>query len=475
MLVRAQDWIVGRPRTFWVSLAAMLVVCGSAGLSVIDPRLPFGILCIVVGVVCALEQPMIGVALLIAGRVTSTGASAWVRIWKFNIDLFEPSLLLALGALLVHAALHHRKVWVDAPWRTPVALFLGWQLLGLLWSTNLTEGVKEVAGTCILFATTMAILAYIRELADIRTLLTVWVGASLLVALASALGLASTSSSFEMAQGSRASGFGQHPNWFSMNLMYSVLVSYGMGLIERSTWRRVAWIVAGTVILIAQMQSGSRGGTGALIIGGAICTLFEPRLRRLAFVIAPIVGLVVAVVIGLGIGDSANAFARIFVEGGITLGKGVRVSNWEACWHMFVDTWGVGIGPGGYEDLLVHYDTWLAESQYRYPHGIFWGILAHQGAIGVALWLWFLGVVARMGLDLLRWTRNERLADRDDLRVVAWAMIATLIGYFAWSWVEFSYEDKPFWEYLGLFTALWEVGRRRAIAAEADAPALAAA
>jgi O-antigen ligase len=469
LIARAQDWLIDRPRTFWVAIAAIVVVCASAGLSIVDPRLPFGILCIVVGVVAALEQPLIGVALLIAGRVTSTGASAWVRIWKFNIDLFEPSLLLALGALFVHAALHRRRMWVDAPWRTPVAVFLIWQVIGLLWSTNLTEGAKEVVGTCILFATTLAILAYIRELPDIRVLLTVWVAASLLVAMASVLGLASTKSSFEMAQGSRASGFGQHPNWFSMNLMYSVLISYGMGIIEKRTLYRLAWIVAGTIIFIAQMQSGSRGGTGSLIIGGGICMLFEPRLRRLALIIAPIVGIIVAVVIGFGIGDSANAFARIFVEGGITMGKGVRLSNWEACWHMFVDTWGRGIGPGGYEGLLVHYDTWLSESQYRYPHGIFWGILAHQGVAGVILWAWFLVVVARMGLDLLRWTRIEGLVDREDLRVVAWAMIATLVGYFAWSWVEFSYEDKPFWEYLGLFTALWEVGRRRYLALQPPA------
>lgn len=459
-----REWLIDRPRTFWVGLAAAAIVLLGAATSVVDPRLPFGLLCVVVGVIAALERPLLGVALLIAGRVTSTGASAWVRIWKFNVDLFEPSLLLALGALLVHAAIHRRRIWVDAPWRAPVALFLGWQVLGLLWTSDLADGAKDVVGTCILFATTLAILAYIRELPDIRALIAVWVGASLVVACASVLGLAGTSSGFEMAQGSRASGFGQHPNWFSMNLMYAVLVSYGMGLVERRTWLRLAWIAAGTFIFVAQMQSGSRGGTGALIIGGGICALFEPRLRRLALLVAPVVALVVAVVIGLGIGDSANAFARIFVEGGVTLGKGVRVSNWEVCGQMFVDTWGRGIGPGGYETLLVRYDTWLAESQYRYPHGIFWGILAHEGAVGVVLWAYFLVVVGRMGLDLLRWTRIEGLADREDLRVVAWAMIATLIGYFAWSWVEFSYDDKPFWEYLGLFTAVWEVGRRRAVA-----------
>lgn len=39
--------------------------------------------------------------------------------------------------------------------------------------------------------------------------------------------------------------------------------------------------------------------------------------------------------------------------------------------------------------------------------------------------------------------------------VLAWTMPAALLGYFAWSWVEFTLTEKPFWEFLALYTALY--------------------
>jgi hypothetical protein len=427
----------------------------------VDYRLPLVLGMTVAGVAVAIERPLLGIGLLIAGRLTSTGANAWIRIGKINIDLFEPSLLLALGSLFIYGAIHHKKIFVDAPWRTPVLAFVGLQAVSFVWSSNKTECVQEIIATCILLATTLAILAFIRGLEDIRTLIIVWVGVSLVVSLASALGLAATESEFEMAQGSRASGFGQHPNWFSMNLMFSVLMAFGMGIIDATRWRKLAWFAAGTFIFIAQMESGSRGGTGALMIGGGICVLTEPRLRRLAMIIGPILTLVIGTVLLLDIGDAANAFGRIFNEDASVFGKSVRFSNWYVCWQMLLDTWGLGIGGGGYEDLLAHYDWWLFNSQYKYPHGIFWGMMAHHGVLGILVWGWFISRIGRMCREMLSWTRREGLRDGKDLRMLMWCFVATMFGYFAWSFFEFLYDDKPFWEYLGLFTALWVVIQQR--------------
>ena len=35
-----------------------------------------------------------------------------------------------------------------------------------------------------------------------------------------------------------------------------------------------------------------------------------------------------------------------------------------------------------------------------------------------------------------------------------WAMPTAMVGYFAWTFVEFEYAEKPFWEFLAMFTAL---------------------
>jgi hypothetical protein len=38
--------------------------------------------------------------------------------------------------------------------------------------------------------------------------------------------------------------------------------------------------------------------------------------------------------------------------------------------------------------------------------------------------------------------------------VYAWTMPAAMLGYFAWSCLEVTLNEKPFWEWLALYTAL---------------------
>jgi O-antigen ligase len=455
-------------RTTYVVAVLLGLHAMAAVLFLVDFRLPFALLIMAIAGFVGVEMPLAGVAMLVAGRLTSTGANAWVRIGKVNLDLFEPSLMLALGALFVHAGIHKKRVFVEAPWRGLVVAFLAFQAASLLWSSNPEECVQEVIATGVLLATTLAILAFVRTWDDLRRLLYVWIAASMFIAVASFLGLAaSEESAFEMAQGSRESGFGQHPNWFAMNLMYAVLVSFGLVLTEKAGWRKALFALCGLFVFFAQMQSGSRGGTGSILIGAGIVSMLDPRFRKLALLSAPVAAAVIGAVIYLDIGDAANAFARIFVEGSAeVLGKSVRVSNWEVCFQMFFETWGLGIGGGGYEDLLGKYDAWLASSQYRYPHGIFWGMIAHYGVVGVTLYGLFVLTVARMGFDMLRWTKGSendpKKRDLYDYRVLALCMMGSMMGYWAWSFVEFMYDDKPFWEFLGLYTALWRIVKDRA-------------
>ena len=120
----------------------------------LDMRLPVALLAAVIGVLVAVKNPLAGVALVLAGRLTSTGANAWVRIGSINLDLFEPALLLALGALLVHTMAKRDLHIPDAPWRMPVLVFLAYQIVSLTWTTSFTEAIQEVIAPHILLTTT---------------------------------------------------------------------------------------------------------------------------------------------------------------------------------------------------------------------------------------------------------------------------------------------------------------------------------
>ena len=130
--------------------------------------------------------------------------------------------------------------------------------------------------------------------------------------------------------------------------------------------------------------------------------------------------------------------------------------NWTVCVRGMLDTYGVGIGPGGYIDILQQYNDWLYHSVYRYPHGIFWGEMVHGGVVGILLLIAQVGAVAAMARETIRLTKGT------EAEVLAWSMPASMLGYFSWSFVEFSYDEKPFWEWLALYTALYLVARNAA-------------
>jgi hypothetical protein len=152
--------------------------------------------------------------------------------------------------------------------------------------------------------------------------------------------------------------------------------------------------------------------------------------------------------------DSSKALTRI--GSNLSLEQNYRQLNWLTCLQMFWDTSGLGIGAGGYSTLLPDYNSYVANSLYDYPHGIFWQTIAHYGVAGILIMGWLMASVLGMARDLIRISKGT------EMEIFAWTMPASMLGYFAWSFVEFTINDKPFWEFLALYTALYLVAKRMA-------------
>ena len=100
----------------------------------------------------------------------------------------------------------------------PVLALLGFQFLS--WSGHRQRRIlsAEFLATIVLIATTSVIVHVVDSWEHFRVLIWVWLGTSLFVALASITGVVTgyeSQAQFEMAQGAREGGFGQHPNWFA--------------------------------------------------------------------------------------------------------------------------------------------------------------------------------------------------------------------------------------------------------------------
>lgn len=405
-----------------------------------------------------LDRPVWGVGLMLASRLISTGTTAFFTIGKMSIGLFEPVLLLGLISLGIRAIFSGKRLWRWWPWQRWYLAHVAWTFLGLTWCVKSSDGLKDMITLAIVFSTVSVTVAFVETWEDLKQMLWFWIGTcvfiGMLATLGDTLGLTDYSAQWKAAEGGRETGLGQQPNWFSMNLSFVVQSTAAFALVQKRAELRWGLLAASVFIFYAMMTSGSRGGAYAFLIGCFIVS-FGSAIFRKWFLRAAVVGvLVVGAVVATGAGELASGINRILENMDVLFARDIRGMNWTVCMRLLYDTGGLGIGPGGYIDKLQQYNDWLYHSVYRYPHGIFWGEMAHGGIVGMVVLFATVGSVALMARKTIQYTKGT------EAEVLAWAMPASMAGYFAWSFVEFSYDEKPFWEWLGLYTALHLIAKR---------------
>ena len=422
-----------------------------------DWRLSAGAVFGIALVAVVLDRPVLGIALLLMARLMDTSQNAFIRIGHTAIGTFEIFLLIALSAFAVHVFRHRRTLLLSWPWLPGLAAFVLWVLVSLAWSADRSDGLSEVVSLGVVIADTILILSFVREPRHFTLVIHAWLLACVLIGVYSlgsdALGIASTGPWKAAAGGGRETGLGQQPNWYAMNLSFIIHTAFGMALVQRRAWMRWLLVAAGLFVFFNMLRSGSRGAIYSIIIGGGLTALAMPLFRKWFFRFLVVVAVLFVAATTLDWGSTSQALNRIVLSVGRTWST-YRAQNWQVCVQMFLDTWGRGVGAGGYLALLERYNWFIYNSDYHYPHGIFWGLLAHHGVVGLGIFTWIAATILRMGRELTRWTRGSAL------EVFAWTMPATMIGYAAWSFVEFEYNEKPFWEFLALFTALYLMVKR---------------
>ncbi len=439
-----------------VVLAAQIVLLA---LFVVDWRLPIVLAAGFVVATILLDRPVWAVGGMLAARLLSTGTTSFFTIGKISIGLFEPVLLLALVALGLRAVFSGMALWRPWPWQPVFLAVMGWNVVGLAWCTKMSDGAKEVVTLGVILGTSSVVIAFLRTWEHVKLAIWAWIGTcvaiGILAIFGDALGLTDYGSQWQAsASGGRETGLGQQPNWFAMNLMFVVHTCAAFALVQKRAVLRWGLLLATVFVFFAMMTSGSRGGAYSIVIGGMLVALGQPLFRKwfLRFAGA---GVFVFGLAAMGdLGDIGKGLNRISSNVDVLFTRDIRGLNWAACIGMFRDSNMLGIGPGGYIDNLQKYSDWLYHSVYRYPHGIFWGQLAHGGLVGVLLLVALVVVIARMAAQTIRDCRGT------EAEVLAWAMPASMAGYFAWSFVEFSLDEKPFWEWLAVYTALHLVARR---------------
>ena len=190
--------------------------------------------------------------------------------------------------------------------------------------------------------------------------------------------------------GSQISAFGGGPNIFSRVTVLGFIALVGLIALNKLP---VTALVAGPVMLVATVVSGSRGGMLAGLV--SICVL-APLARRLRpfQVVAGLALLVTCMVLVYQRFEDTvervinGRIVELTLQQGYTSGRG---DLFGSAWHLFLDHLFVGAGLRGFAEDYGQ--------GFTYPHNLFLLVAAEGGLVGLTI---LLVVLVTLALHVLR-------------------------------------------------------------------------
>ena len=444
----------GQRALLWLGIAllqALFVV-----LLLIEPMLALALISGILGFVLALRYPVIAAVAVMAARLAAN-RSLSLKVGPMFLGVFEPLYVMAFVAILLRTVQSRRNLLQAFPaWQLMAGLVV-WIAIALTWSANLAEGLVVLIRITYEVGLVWMLASMLRTPERFQGAIWTWLIVGSVIGVAGVVAGSGGGAdaiygdvAFQsMSAGGRYGGLGQHPNWFGMSMAFGINPAFAMAYAERNRWRRILLVLIALTLLIAAMSTGSRGAVWGTGVGSLFLALNSSRLRRFLYRYWFVIALVFAGGLLIGAGPLTSAFYRVLTRGIDTFWQGnTRFSNWAACVGMFTETFGLGIGTGGYTTVLPRFNERLLLSDSAYPHGIGWEVLAHWGAVGLGLLVTIGIVVAKRYHAAVKAVRGTQL----EFWLIG--MAAAVVGYWAHSLVEFHLIDKPFWAFFGVSLAL---------------------
>ncbi len=319
-------------------------------------------------------------------------------------------ILSACGVYWARVVTTRRLVHPRLSTGLPVLLFLGLTAASVFWSPYRNQSLQWMM-VCLSYAGLLYLLAaFIGQWEDVATLRTGLVALALVQAIWAFA---------QVAQGEmpRPSGTFFNPNFLAGYLATTSVLLLAF-LCYRKFWCPRPWatrraviqstlpLVILSILLVALLQTGSRGGALALVVGTALVIGLRFGRRGL-------IGLVFLVAVAALAPNPIRD--RVVAEHVHNPAAYARWQMWESALHEMIEH-PFGIGIGLYQYTYPRYAFPMEEEIVRYgkiaytPHNEYLQMGIELGVVGLGIFLWGLVLVARDALWLLRQrlTRRQR-------------------------------------------------------------------
>jgi len=167
--------------------------------------------------------------------------------------------------------------------------------------------------------------------------------------------------------------------------------------------KRLLYVTAILLMLIALFLSGSRGGLVAFIVEVIVLLLFttvQRTKRKFALQAALVASLFVAMLAGavfVGGDTSLTRLAETASENDVTTG---RSHIWAVAIDSIKNDLPFGSGLGAFPIAYARYDTTSGLERVEQAHNDYLQVAADMGVVGVIIGAWFLYIFVRLGISI---------------------------------------------------------------------------
>lgn len=239
----------------------------------------------------------------------------------------------------------------------------------------------------------------------------------------------------------RPGGFA-YPNEAANILSLFIFIDIAL-LYAATKFKRVLLIAHIVLLTIGLVMTSSKGGFAGFMVGLITFSFIVPQLRYYSIRIFNLFILLFIIINSLTdfvvIKRLYIAFTSIGIQSFI---KG-RFTWWSKGFKVFWDSYGVGIGGGGFPKLI---------DPIPMAHSFYISILPELGIIGVML----IGLIIFIKLKEI--IKSISIINDSNFKFISYSMLCSLISFFVYGLSDIDYAYFPFWLFLGLTTSVVKTG-----------------
>ena len=201
---------------------------------------------------------------------------------------------------------------------------------------------------------------------------------------------------------------------YAMFTGFSAAIAFGLLSAEISRRRRVTYFLLLVVLLWGTLLGQERAPWLAFILGCAAVVYYSGKQRKrlvVAFAVTVVAGVTFVAAVPQLRDMTLSRLAEAETDSTRSNTLLSRLALWQAAGKLFLDHPILGIGPKNFLSLSPHIlsKDELAGEEALDPHNIWIGILAEQGILGFATYIYFSVAVLTVGIRTLRNSLGSRL------------------------------------------------------------------